>query len=130
MPPFPGTASRVKGRAPFANVLRAAVTIATLFAFLFQTLVVQTHIHNESAAPAPALTKTAGASGGKAPANDDANGCQICQALLHAGTYLPPVPALPHVAAVETITSLVLAEASIIARSLAHGWNSRAPPRR
>jgi hypothetical protein len=104
-----------------SRTLRLAVTVATLFAFLFQALAVQTHIHN-----VPALSQ----SHGKAPSGDDSSACQMCQAVLHAGAYLMPVAATPHVVSVETVASLAAAAAPLLTVFTAHGWNSRAPPGR
>jgi predicted metal-binding membrane protein len=120
-----GTTPDLRSRTPRA--LRLAVTVATLLAFLLQAFAVQTHIHGAST-PTLTLDKTAGHD--KAPAGDDESACQMCQALLHAGAYLVPVAAQLHVAHVETVAALAAAEAPLIAPFAAHGWNSRAPPRR
>ena len=118
-----GTTPDPRSRTPRA--LRLAVTVATLFAFLFQALAIQTHIHG---APGTGLTLSRTLGHDKAPTGDDANACQMCQALLHAGTYLTPVATLPHVLSVTILTTLVEAPAPLLAQFTAHGWNSRAPP--
>lgn len=128
-----------------SRVLRArakrGVVFLSLFAFVLQALIVQTHIHAASpegaklssldfvaAQAAETLSDDAHKAPGKYPATGDSDSCLVCQKLQTNGQYLSPqaAHALPLFVRFHIIP-LHLAAAQLSA--LVHSWNSRAPPR-
>jgi hypothetical protein len=116
-----------QGRAiPRQTPIKRWVTVLALLAFVLQSLVIQTHIHQlvqpvaASSLPAPAPLKS----------QNPIDQCRLCQELVHAGTFVTPsvsfaVASLALAAAVFTVLPSVL-----ISPATAFAWQSRAPPRR
>ena len=114
-------------RAPWAAVL-----LAVLLTFFWQSFVVQTHLHFEGGSyPIAASAGHTGAEsqrpGPQSPSDLPSN-CPICSEVAQAGNYLLPAPITfdpPATAiawfAVAILLALALAQPS-------HGWRSRAPP--
>ena len=105
------------------------LSLAALLAFLFQGLVVQTHIHGQ-----PALIHGAELSQPlSSPASDDpfdpAN-CPLCQELTHGGVFTAPPPALLIMLLAVAIAALFFQTTGFSQPAPAQGWQSRAPPRR
>jgi len=126
--------SKAWGVAPRRDALRLAISVVTLLAFIFQTFVVQTHIHGTAlvAAPGASLTVTKSVEQGqtpdKLPPADDPANCPICQELLHAGAFVTPTLAALLVSTVVTVVHMVVAEIATTQIVTSHGWKSRAPP--
>jgi hypothetical protein len=126
--------SKAWGVAPRRDALRLAITFATLLAFIFQTLIVQTHIHVASPVGAKAspfsIEKSLepGQKSDKFPPADDPANCPICQELLHAGTFVTPALTALLVSTVVTVVHMVVAEIATTEVVYSHGWKSRAPP--
>jgi len=113
------------------GTLRAAVLLAALLAFAWQSFVTQTHVH-----PAPhvhsltSIDKAEQALHSKTgePSRDQPANCPICQEIAHAGLYLLPAqvefdmppPAIAWVAVIPPLAAPV--------RLGSHIWRSRAPP--
>jgi hypothetical protein len=119
--------------------VRGALVFFTAFAFLFQSLVIQTHIHgalrdhaglggllakisasDEQAAPSKAS--------GKQLPKDDEGRCPVCQAAQSAGAFLAPaaiVVLLPW-QNISLVPLLIANETRTNATS--HDWRGRAPP--
>ena len=115
------------------------ILIATLVAFLFQSYVVQTHIHYTSGADAGAFvsggaslkavagTTVAGPHDPKSPTDDPAH-CPICQEFLHAGQYLAPAPILALLITAVVVPITILRAVAVTASPVSHDWRGRAPP--
>lgn len=110
---------------------RLAITCVALFAFVLQTLVLQTHIHGAPLAAATGGLSLAVEKGQQPdkfpPANDPAN-CPICQEVLHAGAFVAPSAVAIQVATLATVIAFVFVEILATTQTYAHGWKSRAPP--
>lgn len=115
------------------------ILLATLVAFLFQSYVVQTHIHfaasdnggtivadgtNLKSSTGPAV---AGQHNSKPPIDDPAH-CPICQEFLHAGQYLTPAPVLALLITAVVVPVTILRAVPVTANPVSHGWRGRAPP--
>jgi hypothetical protein len=120
--------------------VRGALVFFTAFAFLFQSLIIQTHIHgalgdraglsgllakisasDEQAAPSKA-------SGNQKLPKDDEGRCPVCQAAQSAGAFLAPaaiVVLLPW-QNISLVPLLLANETHTNAAS--HDWRGRAPP--
>jgi len=105
------------------------LSLVALLAFLFQGLVVQTHIHGQAA-----LNHGAEFSQPlNSPASDDPfdpASCPLCQELTHGGVFTAPPPALLIVLLAVTIAGLFFQTTGFSQPAPAQGWQSRAPPRR
>jgi len=117
------------GRARSLSASRSArrwITALALLAFFFQSLAVQTHIH-QSLQPEAVKVQTDGSH--KAPLKlDPVDQCRLCQELVYAGTFLAPsaVISLLSLTFVAVSTIRVLTFAADTATAFA--WQSRAPP--
>jgi hypothetical protein len=105
---------------------RFVIALVALFAFSFQSYLVQTHIHGASGSEITSQTPEHH----KAPLDKDSpDDCPICQAFALAGAFVSPVVVFLGVALlfVEVQPTLILSGASgpLIRRN----WRSRAPPR-
>lgn len=104
---------------------RFIIAFISLFAFSFQTYLVQTHIHGAAGDEISYQTS----SGHKAPADRDSpDNCPICQAVALAGAFVTPTIIVLAVALtfVQVAPKLVLPGIGdpLVRRS----WRSRAPP--
>lgn len=107
---------------------RKWVGIFALLAFILQSLVVQTHIHQSL----PSAVVKAASQQLPAPlkTQDPIDQCRLCQELVHAGHFIAP-------SAIAALTSLSFIAAIFPSLPLlsdraatAFSWQSRAPPRR
>ncbi|BAI96727.1 MULTISPECIES: DUF2946 family protein [Sphingobium] len=109
-----------------------AVLLATLLAFTWHSLVVQTHVHRVS------VTVTHGGEAKRVSPHEHSHdnpedaptNCPLCDEIGLSGDYLlPPVPSLP-----EPAVAVAWVWASIFLFSFksdrSHSWRSRAPPSR
>lgn len=112
--------------------LRMAVTLLSLIAFVFQSYLVQIHIHGLSRAPIVAAdnssTPASSHKPGKKPVDQDRVDCPLCQQGMRAGNFVMPAAtlALPVTLAVSTV--LIAAHITGIAHPVSHIWRGRAPP--
>lgn len=123
-----GLFGRLRGR--YAGK-RAVLAFAVLAAFLFQSFLTATHVHDPAS-----LANTIAASHGtaaKLPAHrgapaDPASNCPVCHAVANSGHFLAPAPIvfLAAVAAMPWLFASAFRTSAITRRS--HAWNSRAPP--
>jgi uncharacterized paraquat-inducible protein A len=115
------------------------VLFATLVAFLFQSYVVQTHIHFTASAASGTIvaddaniktstaSSVAGQHNSKPPIDDPAH-CPICQEFLHAGQYLTPAPVLALLITAVFVPITIERAVPVTANPVSHGWRGRAPP--
>lgn len=133
MPPDPATVCRPRalGHQPIGFGLRKLVLLAALVAFLWQSYIVQTHIHPHRAAGSVSVwnniaTPLVSADGSQAPPQPAK--CPICQEVSASGVYmLPPAVDLNTLQTAEVLAPIVAAMVSITV-SRSHAWRSRAPP--
>jgi hypothetical protein len=112
------------------NATRKWVSVFALLAFFLQSLVVQTHIHQQL----PLSLAKAATQGTSAPTpaknQDPIDQCRLCQELAHVGHFVTP-SALATFANLAFIVAIFAALPAPPDRfSTAFAWNSRAPPRR
>ena len=115
------------------------ILLATLVAFLFQSYVVQTHIHFAASADPETFvadganlktnadSAVAGQHNSKPPIDDPAH-CPICQEFLHAGQYLTPAPVLALLITAVFVPITIERAVPVTANPVSHGWRGRAPP--
>ena len=116
------------------------VVFFTAFAFLFQSLVLQTHVHGASGADrglSGLVSKLSGAdeltppskSPGKPQAPSGDSRCPICQAAQSAGSFIAP-GAIFLVLPWQNVSlvPVFLASKSPVS-AVSHDWQGRAPPR-
>ncbi|HET7083518.1 MAG TPA: hypothetical protein VFI23_02020 [Rhizomicrobium sp.] len=99
-----------------------------LLAFFFQSLAVQTHVHQQ---PASAIAKTVSIQkSGSAPlkSQDPVDQCRLCQELVHAGNFVTPSAsvALASLSLVPAIFAALVSPRTSSAKTFT--WQSRAPP--
>lgn len=103
------------------------VLMALLIAlFVFETSVVQTHVHGLGGHETVAATKVLGHTSGQFTA--PAATCELCKALAAGGHTLPPEPGPLLIGLVfgPEIFAPALSTTAVLQRS--HAWQSRAPP--
>lgn len=112
---------------------RAAILALTVFAFLLQSFVTQTHIHNDFLiAPATGSTQAAlpdqDGTKHQPTAPDDEKHCPFCQEMVHAGAYLTPAPAVFVLPSYSVIAGPVAYVARAYVDVASHFWRGRGPP--
>lgn len=114
-----------------ARWLRAAL-LAVLFCFLWQAIVVQTHVHHhavagstgmDGVATAPSVIRT-----DQSDTDDPAN-CALCQDRAQTDAYLLPDPVVVDQPVVVGTAPSLLAPPASLSHARSHAWQSRAPPR-
>ena len=122
------TLSRQKA-APTKPLFLRLLLLCLTFAFLTQSLAVQTHIHGGPLSGTAHVTQVSNpAQPGTSDPYDPAN-CPLCQEMLHAGGYiLPPIAGVVvGLTAAFYVAFFALLPHPATARQ--HNWQSRAPPR-
>lgn len=123
--------ARTLGHQPIGLGLRKLVLLAVLTAFLWQSYIVQSHIHPHRGAGSASVwskipTPLGIADGSQTPTQPAK--CPICQEVSASGVYLlPPAVTLNALQAAEVLGPIVAALVSITP-SRSHAWHSRAPP--
>jgi hypothetical protein len=109
---------------------RRWITALALLAFVFQSLTVQTHVH-QPLQPGPVKAAHLSASGGsQAPLKlDPVDQCRLCQELVHAGTFLAPSAVISPLSLSFATVSIARVLAFATDPATAFAWQSRAPPR-
>ena len=103
--------------------LRMAVILTAIAALLWQSFIVQTHIHY----PAVAVHAATGVSHRAHPAEAPAD-CPICREMAQAAAYLTPTsPPLAEPARAHFLLAELPITASVFV-AFAPAWRSRAPP--
>jgi len=102
-------------------------------AFALQSYVIQTHIHGlalsvETSVAGNSHSKSSGPA--KTPSDDSNSSCPYCQAIIHAGLFLMPAAQALYLPSLWAVCDTQPTCSSSLAISPAHGWQSRAPPRR
>ena len=100
--------------------------VLALLAFFFQSLVVQTHIHQPQS-PAAAASQHVPA---PLKTQDPIDQCRLCQELVHAGTFLAPSAAVSLLSLTFVAVSIARVLTFAADPATAFAWQSRAPPRR
>ena len=125
-------------RASFASS-RPALTLFVVLAFLFQSLLTQTHVHlltDHDSGFAVALggnsdlakSSSQERDHNKLPSKDAPDNCPLCQQILIAGAFLSPstvAVALPTQLSFVPPTALVSPGSF---RAVSHSWYGRGPP--
>ena len=114
---------------PSANMRRAALLVAALLALLWQSFVVQTHVHPAAFAGSPKVENSwQGPLLHRGKASDRGDNCALCQELAYSGAYLvgAAVPVIIQAAAQFLPAEPQILLGTAFARS--HSWRSRAPP--
>lgn len=107
------------------------IVLTALFAFLWQSLVTQAHIHFAPTTYSAIVAGKAGSTAHLAPSRSSPNlpaECPLCREIAHAAGYLPPTPIL--LGATETATIRLVAPPlrALAFGQRSHAWQSRAPP--
>ncbi len=105
-------------------------TLILALAFALQSFVTQTHIHGLGPAPsAPGIAKLVkGPASNPSPLDTSDNACAFCQAIAHSGAFFAPAAPVLLLPFVATAPSFLPAVVAISGNTLAHNWQSRAPP--
>ena len=119
--------ARVRGAARRAEVWCAAVLVAALIAFGWQSFVTQTHL-DVALAPATAAHVAGAKLSPTQPAPEQPIDCPICHANAIGGHYLAPGPALVLAPVALAAWLFVTAKRMPSRRARSHAWRSRAPP--
>jgi len=110
---------------------RFAIAIAMLLAILWQSFIIQTHVHAASGGYATAIADSAGAptrlKAGEAPSELPAT-CPICQEVAHAGSYLSPAAVALQPPIAVYLSPTFTQSLAPTRRQRSHLWQSRAPP--
>ncbi|MBO9602116.1 MAG: hypothetical protein J7496_06375 [Novosphingobium sp.] len=99
---------------------------AVLVAFLLQSFVTATHVHN----PAPVASGIAAAHGSthqRVP-TEPASNCPICHAVAQSGHFLTPAPVMFAAAGSAALWLYLAAFRAPAESGRSHAWHSRAPP--
>ncbi len=109
----------------------AAVLLAVLLAFSWQSVVAQTHNHfdrlSTSALAAPVGVAATASPGRNSPFDSPAN-CPICREIAHSVAYLPPAPIVLPMAPDMLLWLAIGLATGLILQRRPLGWHSRAPP--
>ena len=110
---------------------RAVLVFAVLAAFLLQSFLTATHVHDPASI---ANSVTAGPTAAKLPAHrgapaDPANNCPVCHAVANSGHFLAPAPIVFLAAVAATLWLFAAAFQTQVLTRRSHAWRSRAPPR-
>jgi hypothetical protein len=104
---------------------RFVVALICLFAFTFQTYVVQTHIHGAGEARVSSEVPA----NHKAPVDKDSpDDCPICQAYALTGSLITPAIIIFGIAITWVKAPSALPPSETVSPFLARNWRSRAPP--
>jgi hypothetical protein len=107
---------------------RGFVVFIAAFGLLLQSFITQTHIHS-GALDTGGIFRTTGHSQAPAKVPVDRSSCPFCQAIVHAGTFVTPVPPLVYQPFVWIKTVPYIFLASAVPGEVSYDWRSRAPPR-
>lgn len=110
------------------GLARRIVVFVAVFAFALQSYIAQVHIHGASQGTGQ-LAAAQSHEPGKTPVHDGQTDCPFCQAIIHAGVFVAPAAPLLNLpfALIETVVPVVVPRAA--SNTVAHDWQSRAPPR-
>jgi hypothetical protein len=121
---------------------RRALAFFTLFAFLLQGIITQTHIHGATfssgsgvgawlaeAASADEAALAAKAPTKKLPAGDDSSRCPICQTAQLAGAFVAAAAVVVLLPSQSVSLIPVRADERRDFETASHSWRGRAPPR-
>ena len=110
---------------------RLAIASAMLLTILWQSFVIQTHVHAAAGGYATAIADSAGTptrlKAGEAPSDLPAT-CPICQEVAHAGSYLSPAAVALQPPVAVHLSRTVMRSPATTLRQRSHVWQSRAPP--
>ena len=112
--------------------LRTFVLLAALFTFLWQSFVVETHLHAHLAAVSVTtashnIQKQADVGNNPAAPKLPVN-CPLCQELAQSGAYLVPAAVLFASPPIIEVTAPMVSVLHSAPDGRSHAWQSRAPP--
>lgn len=116
-----------------ANIraFRIALLVATLFAILFQSFIVQAHAHtHHDMAPIVHSVATHALAGvaDDGSTQPDESDCPICWEMAHAGTFVLPDDPVFLAPETRAIWVAALLPPVSVRNVCSHAWRSRAPP--
>lgn len=107
-----------------------ALTLLVVFAFSLQSFVTQTHIHGVASAEPGIVKLIKHPAQNPSPADSsDSSSCAFCQAVAHSAVFFAPAAPLLLPPAAWFIPALLPASLLAGNHAVAHGWQSRAPPK-
>jgi hypothetical protein len=110
---------------------RLGLAFFLLAAFTLQSFVIQTHIHIGTSAVTFGFVQNtnAGTPDKPSPLDNDSTNCLFCQEVMHAGHFV--MPAAAALALPTEFVSIVPIRIALplFVGAIAHGWQSRGPPR-
>jgi len=110
---------------------RRWITALALLAFVFQSLTLQTHVHQPLQPEAVKAAHLSASGGSQAPLKlDPVDQCRLCQELVHAGSFLAPSTVASAVNLTFIAASFTVLRTLATDPATAFAWQSRAPPRR
>jgi len=118
-------------RSPLRHALLCAATLVAVLCLLWQSFLVQTHVH------APLHTFVSGVVngttakavvGGDQPKQDGSANCPICQERAQSGAFLLPQGLVAGPSPIAMLAPAILATLATMATTRSHAWQSRAPP--
>jgi len=121
--------TRSKNAVSRPRTTRKWLAVFALLSFFLQSLVVQTHIHQQFIQP---IAKAAHGTSAPVPLKnqDPMEQCRLCQQLVHAGTFVAPSVSISAISLTFVATEIVLRLAVATDPATDFAWHSRAPPAR
>ena len=107
---------------------RFVAFVAAIGLFL-QSYATQTHIHFESREIGGFFQTAGHTPSSKQSPLDKAAACPLCQAIVHAGAFVVPSAPLVYLSFSWVAAARLTFAAPPASGPVAHGWQSRAPPR-
>jgi len=107
------------------------IVLTALFAFLWQSLVTQAHVHVAPVTYSAIVAGKTGSTAHIAPSRSSPSlpaDCPLCREIAHAGGYLPPTPILLEAPEPATIRLVPSPLRALAFGQRSHAWQSRAPP--
>jgi hypothetical protein len=107
------------------------IVLTALFAFLWQSLVTQAHVHFAPITYSAVVAGKAGSTAHIAPPRSSPDlpaNCPLCREIAHSGGYLPPTPILLGAPEPATIRLVAPPLRALAFGERSHAWQSRAPP--
>ena len=124
------TAAMKLSQSAYEGFGRRFVVCLVALAFMLQSYVTQSHLHDSSQKFGVSTVLEGGVKApahGKLPIDDSPLNCSICQAIAHAGAVLAPAT-LPLIPTLSSELAASFAALRLTATATIHSWQSRAPP--
>jgi hypothetical protein len=110
---------------------RRFIVFVAAIAFVLQSYITQTHIHDGMPGLGGGVKTTAEqlSAHGKIPADHRSADCPFCQVIIHSGVFVAPVAKAIQLPLVWIETAMLAFTARADSKSATPDWQSRAPPR-